>query len=117
MINLACWLEYSLQLHKCLVASSIKEATEKIELIAAELEKLASWEAEGKIKSFGDVDGKGFLGIQLIDDSIGPELRAMTLVLINEFDEVFDDETCYPELFEDATAGKKDADGKLKGGR
>ena len=66
---MSCWLEYSVQIHKCLIADSITEAVEKIKPVAAELERLASWEKEGKITSFGSVDRMGFLDIKLNDDS------------------------------------------------
>jgi len=98
---------------RCLVASSIKEALEKIKPVAAELEKLARWEKEGKIESFGNVDSHGFLNIKLNDDSIGPELRSMKLVLVQEFDELFDDEECHPELSTDESKeDKKQKEGK-----
>ena len=83
------------------MANSIKESSEKAKLMGAELEKLALWGKLGKTRR-SDIDAKRFLSISLLDDSIGPELRSMKLVLIKEFDEFFDDETCYPELFADA---------------
>lgn len=115
--DLSCRLEYSVQLHRCLVADSLKEASEKIKLIAGELEQLAFWEKEGKIKSFGEVDWKGFLGISLEDESIGPDLRKMKIVLVKEFDDFFDDEECYPELFEDDESEKNKVDEQRLGGK
>jgi hypothetical protein len=86
------------------------EASENIKLIAGELERLAFWEKEGKIKSSVKVDWNGFLDISLEDESIGPELRKMKIVLVKEFDDFFDDEECYPELFDDDTTETNNVD-------
>lgn len=95
------WLEYHLQLHKCLIANSAEEAYQKIKPIAKELKKLALWEKEGKIKGDGHIDPRGFQDIQLIDESIEPELRQMQLIYIFEMDECAPLDEYYPDLYDD----------------
>jgi len=95
------WLEYYVQLQKCLVANSAEEALQKIKPIAIELKKLAIWEKEGKIKGDGSVDSRGFQHIELLDESIGRELRQMELVIFYEIDECAPLDEYYPEFAPD----------------
>lgn len=116
LTELTVILDYYIQLHKCLVANSVKEASEKIKPIAAELRKLALWEKEGKIKTVdddADVNELGFQHIELIDDSIGPEIRRMQLV---DFYEVNIDDF-RPYLYPEYEPDYKPAKNKTKRNR
>jgi hypothetical protein len=94
-------LQYYIQVHKCLTADSISKASEKIRQIAAEFAQLEIWEKEGKIKTFGPVNALGFLCLQVIDDSVGAKLRSLSLIMMQELDEIVD-ESLYPEIFGEA---------------
>lgn len=105
---MAIILEYYIQLHKCLVANSVKEAAEKIKPLAAELRKLALWAKQGKIKTVGDgkIDANGFQHIEVVDDSIGPEIREMDLIIFFEIDLDYIEPGLYPELEPDYKPAK-----------
>jgi hypothetical protein len=107
VIDLFVALEYSVQLHKCLVADSMDEATKKIKLIAEEFQKLEVWEKDGKIKVVDDLDKLGFKGVYVTDDSIVPEIRRMQVVTYQEIDLFYIQTDLYPEFF--------DVNGDLKG--
>jgi hypothetical protein len=90
-----------------LVANSIEEAARKTKLMAEEFQKLEAWEKEGKIEIGHEFDKLGFKDLQVIDDSIGPEIRRMQVVTYQEIDLFYVETSLYPEFF--------DKDGNIKG--
>ncbi len=120
MTELTHILDYYVQIQKCLIANSIQEAYKKIKPTAKELRKLALWEKEGKIKAIEgeDITPLGFLNIEVIDDSIGPEIRQMQLVTFYEI-EIDGNITpgLYPELEPDYEPAKRKQKSNQKGGK
>jgi hypothetical protein len=91
------------------VVASLEEVASKTKQIAAEFQKLEAWEKQGKINVDGEFDKLGFKGLDVIDDSIGPEIRRMQVVTYQEIDLFYVQTDRYPELF-DASCNFKGED-------
>lgn len=79
--------EYSIYWHNLIVADSIEEAVETVQSTLADLQKLAQWEREGKIEGECMDFSPSIQSIVVLDESIEPELRKISLVSCSEYDE------------------------------
>ena len=78
--------EYKICWHNLIVAHSVKEAVELVQSILEDLKKLEQLEKEGKIK--GECMGAlpSIQQIVVLDKSIEPELRKISLVGCLEYE-------------------------------
>lgn len=82
--------EYQILWHNMISAESIKEVLEIVESILSDLRILALWEKEGKIEAECLDYSPSIQGITVLDESIEPELRKISLV--NCFEDNEDEE-------------------------
>jgi hypothetical protein len=80
--------EYQVFWNNLIAASSLKDALKIVLSILADLKKLVEWEREGKIRGeCVDCSPDGRQGIEVLDESIEPQLRKVSLVSCLEHDE------------------------------
>lgn len=80
--------EYQIFWHDSIAVSSLREALEIVQSIFADLQKLVQWENDGKIRGeCMDCSPFGTQRIEVLDESIEPQLRKVSLVSCLEYDE------------------------------
>jgi hypothetical protein len=80
-------VQYQIYWHNLIVAGSVKEAVEAVQSILEDLQRLAQWEKEGKIKAECMNASPSIQEIVVLDESIEPELQKISLVSCFEYEE------------------------------
>ena len=72
--------EYEIVWHNMIVASSVNEAVQQVQLILEDLKKLEQWEKEEKIRGECMNASPSIQRIVVLDESIEPELKKIGIV-------------------------------------
>lgn len=79
-------VQYQICWHNLIVAGSVKEAVEMVKSILGDLQRLAQWEKEGKIKGECTSVSPSIQEIVVLDESIKPELEKISFVSCFEYE-------------------------------
>lgn len=85
-------VNYEISWHNPIVANTASEAYDQAKLILGDLEKLAQWENEGKISLECGCDSPSFQMIEVLNESIEPELQKVGIVSWHEIEADEDEE-------------------------